>query len=141
MLNCLLGTAAPPLPPSLARCDARYAEPTRPEDRCWSSAFGNHRWRKLFQKLSEKQRRYVAFHDPLAQHLADTYAEWNAMAPAPKMGRLVTVKCMMHASRIIAPDGEPDPVGQWEEWPPAAGVAWEVVVDSTKAAGRSGKED
>ena len=129
-------TTADPMKPDVAavkdlslarsRVDAIYKPPERPEDRCWSSSFGNHRWRKLYQKLAEKQKRYAAFHGPLAEHHGAVYEEWNAAAPGPRMGALVSVKCLMHVCRIIPPGDEPDPVGTWEQWPPTSGVAWSV---------------
>ena len=95
------------------------------EARAWEECFGNHRWRKLFQKLTDSRNRFLAFRMPYARFLQ---AEWNRrMAGRGGYGRLRKVT---HIGCAI-PIDPTQSLEEWEAhsktpWNPMRKIAWEI---------------
>ena len=101
-----------------------YCPYDSPKHRAWEDCYGSHRWRKLFQKLTDSKKRFVAFRQPYARFLQ---SEWDDKMVKRGFGRLQKVTMVGCAIPI-------DPVrslSDWESctetnWKPMRKVAWEV---------------
>eukprot|EP00949_MAST-11_sp_MAST-11-sp1_P002109 g2109.t1 len=73
-----------------------------PSDRHWKHLYGDNRWRKVFQRLTDRRGRFQAFQQPFAEHLARLWDEagWS---------RCTTVKlygCWEEIEEQLSPDAK-----------------------------------
>ena len=96
----------------------------------WDELYGSHRWRKIFQRLTDKRGRFNGFQRTYAEYLAGA---WARSPEGRLLGPVKRVSCVCVRNLISV--GKADAETARMSWGPERRTMWEINVGA--AAGRN----
>ena len=110
--------------PQIQEYPVKYAPFTSKQSRLWGACYTSHRWRKLYQRLSDKGNRYKAFQARFAESLVEL---WNVSKYRDAFGEVRKVSCVGVWTQIPSMSSAESSQG-WVA--PSSAEAWSVRIDS-----------